>query len=484
MAVYDVAIIGGGVVGAAIAYELSHYELRVAVVEKEQELSFGVSKANSGIIHPGTQNPPHSLKGRLCVQGNLLVRELSEELGLDFLQVGELIVAFDEMEIGRLWQMKQEAEMLGVPALEVVSREWLRDNEPNLSQKAVAALLAPTAGIISPYRFVYALAESATRNGVDIFTSTEVQGIVRDGAMTSDGTPSFRLQTSAGEYRSRYVVNCAGLFADDVSSMVGVDDFKIRPRKGEEYILDKKRRYLTRHLLFPVPTPESKGILVTRTSDGNPMIGPSAYPIEDKEDLSTTDDGLRQVLSVAQRLVPALDPSDIIAYFAGLRPVAGEDFVIRHEDRVRGFINVAGIQSPGLTAAPAIGRYVAGLLEDAGLPLAAKPGPRNQLSRAVHLFSMPVTEAQPLVHSDPECGDIVCRCETVSLREVKEAIAAGAATLDGVKFRTRAGAGRCHGSFCTCRVMRVLAEETGKPITAITKRGKGSELVVEDRSDG
>jgi glycerol-3-phosphate dehydrogenase len=266
--------------------------------------------------------------------------------------------------------------------------------------------------------------------------------------------------------------------------MVGVRSIHIRPRKGEEYILDKKRRYITRHLLFPVPTPDSKGILVTRTSDGNPMIGPTAYAVSDKEDLSTTDEGLRQVLRVAQRLVPAIDAADIIAYFAGLRPAAGEDFVIRCEDKAPGFVNVAGIQSPGLTAAPAIGRYVTGLLSQSGLSLSPKRRTRKRVPRTVHLFSMPTAEASELVAKDPEYGDIVCRCETVSLREVKDAIEAGATTLDGVKYRTRAGAGRCHGSFCTCRIMRVLAEETGQPVTAISKRGKGSELAVEERCDG
>jgi len=481
---HNVIVIGGGVVGAAVANQLSHYRVRTALLEKEQELSFGVSKANSGIIHPGTQNPPRSLKGRLCVEGNMLIREMSETLALDFQEVGELIVAFDDGEIGRLWQMKQEAEMLGVPGLEIVSRDWLRDNEPNLNRDAAAALYAPTAGIISPYRFVYALADSAVLNGVEVFTSTRVERMDRaDGARAGVGS-TYTLQTAGGEFRSHYVVNCGGLYADDISAMVGVRTFRIRPRKGEEYILDKKRRYITRHLLFPVPTPDSKGILVTRTSDGNPMIGPTAYPVDDKEDLSTTDEGLRQVLRVAQRLVPAIDPADIIAYFAGLRPAAGEDFVIRREEKAPGFVNVAGIQSPGLTAALAIGRYVTVLLSQSDLTLPPRRRTRTRVPKTVHLFSMPIAEASELVAKDPEYGDIVCRCETVSLREVKDAIGAGATTLDGVKYRTRAGAGRCHGSFCTCRIMRVLAEETGQPVTAISKRGRGSELAVEDRCDG
>ncbi len=223
---------------------------------------------------------------------------------------------------------------------------------------------------------------------------------------------------------------------------------------------------------------------MTRTADGNPMIGPTAYEVEDKEDLSTTDAGLRQVLLVAQRLVPAIDPCDIIAYFAGLRPAAGDDFVIRCEEMAPGFITVAGIQSPGLTAAPAIAKYVASLLEASGLTLMPKHRHCRERPRIIHLFSMPLSDARELISADPECGDIVCRCETVSLREVKQAVADGATTLDGVKFRTRAGAGRCHGSFCTCRVMQVLAEETGRSISAISKRGKGSELVVLDRTDG
>ncbi len=474
---YDVAIIGGGVVGAAVAYELSHYSLHVALVEREEELSFGVSKANSGIVHPGTQNPPDSLKARLCVLGNRLIREMAGTLDLDFKEVGELIVAFNETEIAHLWQLKQEAEDCDVSGLEVVSRQWLRDNEPNLSPDAVAALLAPTAGIISPYRLVYALSGEAELNGVEVRTSTRVDSII-----CQEGS-GFVLSTTHGEICTRYVVNCAGLYADVVSGMVGLDDLRISPRKGEEYILDKKRRYLTRHLLFPVPTPDSKGILVTRTSDGNPMIGPTAYEIEDKEDLSTTDEGLCQVLRVAQRLVPSIDPADIIAYFAGLRPTAGDDFVIRHEKKVPGFVNVAGIQSPGLTAAPAIGKYVAWLLECAGLGMRPKTQRHGRKQRAVHLLAMPLEDAKRVVREDPECAEIVCRCETVSLREVKQAIAVGATTLDGVKFRTRAGAGRCHGSFCTCRIMRILSEKTDRPITSISKRGKGSEIVVADRSD-
>jgi len=469
----DVIIIGGGVVGAAVARELSRYRLKITLLEKEVELAFGVSKSNSGIIHPGTQNSPDSLKGRLCVEGNRLMRELAAELGVDFREVGELIVGFKEEERAELLRLKREGEALGVSGLEIVERDWLREHEPNLNPEALAALYAPTAGIISPYRLAYDLAENAVKNGVDIRTGARV---VRLQRRTSD----FELETQAGEiFHGRTVVNAAGLFADEVARLAGIGDFVITPRKGEEYLLDKKREHLTRHLLFPLPTPASKGILVIKTSDGNPMIGPTSHAVADKDDRSTTAEGLQEVLAGVQRLVPAINGSDIIAYFAGLRAVAGKDFIIRHEDSAPGMITLAGIQSPGLTAAPAIARRVADLLRQAGLVLTPKQRFHRHRSPSVHLFALPLEKTARIVRADPGYGDIVCRCEMVSAQEIREAIRRGARTLDGVKFRTRAQAGRCHGGFCTTRIMKILAEELGQPVAAVTKRGPGSEIIKE-----
>ncbi|MDP3730555.1 MAG: NAD(P)/FAD-dependent oxidoreductase [Candidatus Omnitrophota bacterium] len=478
MVLYDVIIIGGGVIGTSIARELSRYKLKVAILEKGEELAFGVSKSNSGIIHPGTQNPVNSLKGRLCVQGNALTRKMSKELGIDFKEVGELIVAFSEEDRLRLVQLKNEAEALGVPRLSVVDRAWLRKNEPNLSHEVAAALYAPTAGIISPYRWVYDLAENAVKNGVEIRTSTKVEKILpRSHARGGD----FEIYTSKGEFKSRYVINAAGLFADDVSRMVSIDDFKIRPRKGEEFLLDKKKENITNHLIFPLPSKNSKGVLVIKTSDGNPMIGPTAEDVESKTDLSTSDEGFKKVLSLAQKLVPSINGNDVIAYFAGLRPASGEDFIIRHEAKAPGFINVAGIQSPGLTAAPAIALTVSGILKKNGLKLKRKLFFHKCRKKKMHLFNIPLSSTKKMIKKDPGYGDIVCRCEMVSAKEVADAIKRGARTLDGIKFRTRAQAGRCHGSFCTTRLMKILAGETGKKPTEITKRGKGSEVVKEER---
>jgi len=472
---YDVAIIGGGVIGAAIARELSRYRLRTTLFEKEAELAFGVSKSNSGIIHPGTQHSPGSLKGRLCVQGNILTRRLARELYIDFKEVGELIVAFSEEEIRRLLELEKDALALGVPGIRIVDRAWLARNEPNLSAEAVAALYAPTAGIISPYRWVYDFAENAARNGVEIRTGTKVENIrLMD--------PGFEIAASKGMFRSRYLVNAAGLYADEISAMIGISDFRITPRKGEEFLLDKKRENLTKHLLFPLPSKTSKGVLVTRTSDGNPMIGPTAEDVEDKEDLSTSEAGLEKVLASARRLVPSVNANDIIAYFAGLRPVAGDDFIIRREEKAPGFINVAGIQSPGLTAAPAVALMVIGLLKTGGLVLKKKFFFRKHRKKEVHLFSIAPEKARPLIKKDVSYGDIVCRCELVSAKEIRDAIGRGARTMDGIKFRTRAQAGRCHGSFCTTRILKILAEETKTPLAGVTKRGKGSEIVKGDRA--
>ena len=485
----DVLIIGAGVVGASIARELSRYKLSIAVLEKEEEPAFGVSKSNSGIIHPGTQNPAGSLKGRLCLEGNTLIRRISGELGLDFKEVGELIVAFTEDEIQRLLTIKSEAETLGVPELKMVDKAWLRANEPNLNPEVIAALYAPGAGVISPYRLVYALCENALKNGVKFYTQTRVENIIFTN-------PGFEIQTLRGVFKARYVINAAGLYADEISAMVGVNDFRIRPRKGQEFILDKKKENLTNHLIFPLPSKVSKGILVIKTADGNPMIGPSAEEVEDKEDSSTTEEGLKKVFEGAKKLVPSISQDDIIAYFSGLRPAAalaigsqttalwpaGDDFIIRYEDKAPGFINVAGIQSPGLTAAPAIAKMVCGILEEKGLGLEKKEDFICEREKPIHLFNIPLSETEELIKKNASYGDIVCRCEMVSAKEVEDAISAGARTMDGIKFRTRAQSGRCHGSFCTTRLMKILSEETKTPLTAITKRGKGSEIVKGERT--
>ena len=478
---YDVAVIGGGVIGASIVRELSRYKLNIALFEKEEELAFGVSKSNSGIIHSGTQNPLGSLKAKLCIQGNTLMRRISRELGVDFKEVGSLIVAFTEEERLELLKIKKESEILGVPGLKIVNRAWLKVHEPNLSGLACAALYAPTTGIISPYRLVYDLCENAARNGVEFHLNSKVEKISALPVSVRKIEPRFEVSTTQGHFRTRYIVNAAGLYADEISKMAGLGGFDIIPRKGEEFLLDKKREHLVNHVIYPLPTEKSKGILIIKTSDGNPMIGPTAHDVADKEDLSTSDEGLKEVLESARKMIPTISESDIIAYFSGLRPVAGHDFIIRHEDALPGFLNVAGIQSPGLTSAPAIALMVRDILKDNGLALKKKMFFHRHQRKENHLFAIGLGKTKKLVKRDASYGDIVCRCEMVSAKEVTDAIERGATTLDGIKFRTRAQAGRCHGGFCTTRVMKILAQMTGKKLTEIAKRGQGSEIVKWDR---
>ncbi|MBF0522927.1 MAG: NAD(P)/FAD-dependent oxidoreductase [Candidatus Omnitrophica bacterium] len=475
--IYDVLIIGGGVVGCAIARELSKYRLTIALLEKEIELAFGVSKSNSGIIHPGTQNKFGSLKGKLCVKGNKLIRKIAKELGIDFKEVGELIVAFNDEDIEHLKDIQKEAKRFGIAKMKIVDRAWLSKNEPNLSPDIVAALYVPSAGIISPYRMTYDLAENAAKNGVEIFTDNKVLKI----NVLKNAQVPFEISTTQSIYRSRFVINAAGLFADEISKLVGVDDFTITPRKGQEFLLDKKRENLTNHLIFPLPSKESKGVLVIKTSDGNPMVGPTAQSVNDKEDRATDEEGLNTVLSFVKRMVPSINGHDIIAYFAGLRPVAGDDFIIRHEPKVPGFINVAGIQSPGLTAAPAIALMVVDILKNNGCRLQKKKIFNKFREKTVHLFKADRKKMKRLIKEDERYGDIVCRCEMVSRKEIEDAIDRGARTLDGIKFRTRAQAGRCHGGFCTTRILKILSEKMKVPVTALTKRGRGSIVVMGER---
>jgi len=463
----DVLIIGGGIVGASLAYEFSKYELDVVLLEKEAELSFGVSKANSGIVHTGFQSDPGALKTRLAVRGNVLYKELAKTLDFPLLPVGELVVAFPG-ELEGLNRMKETGERLGIPGLEVVNRNWLDENEPALSKEISSALLGPTAAVINPYETVYALAEQAAVNGARVYCEHEVTGIQR-----ADGV--WRVQTGKGFFTSGYVINAAGLYSDRIALMAGIEVPRILPWKGEEYLLDRHAKWLTKRVIFPLPRKETKGVLVIPTVDGNTMIGPTAEAVSDCEEHSTSRSGKLAVLANVRNLIPALKEEQIIASFAGVRPTTSDgDFHIR-EDR-EGFVNLVGIQSPGLTAAPAIAEQVVSMLGQR-TSLIPREGTIDRRAAIPRFRLMGNKERNALIRKNPDFGEIVCRCELVTKAEVKEAIRRGARTLDGIKFRTRTQMGRCHGSFCTMKIMSIMAEELGLPYEAISKRGKGTELI-------
>jgi glycerol-3-phosphate dehydrogenase len=469
---YDVAIIGGGVVGCSIARELSRYELRIALVEKCAEIGFGTTKTNSGIIHPGHHSSPGTLKGRLAVRGNQLFDTLCQELSFGFRRIGELVVAQREEDLPVLEKLKEQGEMKGVAGLEIWDRRRLRREEPNLSKALLAALHAPTAGVINPYEFAFALIENAVDNGVDLVVDAPAEKL-------DVGPDGITVHTPKGVFPARFVVNCAGVFSDEVAGMAGLDDFRIHPRKGEEYMLDKRLRGLVRRLIFPVPSTKSKGILIIPTFDGTIMVGPTAEDTEDRYDVSTTESGADEVFGFVRKICPAISARDTIAEFAGLRAVSNTDDFIIGPSHVKGFINVAGIQSPGLTAAPAIAEYVRDILQDEGLALEEKADFRAHVLCAPRFSAADPDERERLVAENPLFAKVVCRCELVTEAEVQDAIDRGARTLDGIKFRTRAGMGRCQGGFCSSRCMKLLAQRGGVPIHAITKRGGGSWVVAE-----
>ena len=472
---YDVAIIGGGVTGCAIARELSRHRLRIAVIEKECEVGFGTSKSNSGIIHAGHHSSPDSLKGALVVEGSEAFPELARELKFGYRQIGEIVVARNADEIRVLETLMERGRAKGVRGLEMLTRDALLAAEPNLSPKLQAGLLAPTAAVINPYEYCFSLVESARRNGVELFTETPVLGItVRDGF--------FSIKTPSQLLHARFIVNAAGLYADRIARMVGLSDFAIHPRKGEEYMLDKRMRGVVQHIIFPVPGPKSKGTLIIPTFDGTIMVGPTAEDVDSRCDLATTDKGAGQVFEAARGLVPSIHPRDTIAEFAGLRAIAdGNDFIIG-PTAVPGFINAAGIQSPGLTATPAIARRVQQILADEGLTLTEKIHFEPRVDGLPRFSSLSSEEQFALVAAHPGYARIVCRCEEVTEHEVSWAVDQGARTLDGLKFRVRAGMGRCQGGFCTLRLMEILSESLALPLDQITKRGAGS-YVLARRTD-
>ncbi len=474
--VYDVTIIGGGVIGCAIARELTRYRLRVLLIDKECEVGFGTSKSNSGIIHAGHHSSPETLKGRLEWEGNRRWERLHDDLGFGFKRVGELMLALGEDQLPTLEKLLAQGREKGVTGLEMWGRERIRAEEPNLTEDLVAALHAPTAGVVNPYEACFALEHSARLNGLEVSLSDPVHAIApADGVLEV----TSRRRTVA----SRFVVNAAGLHADRIAAMAGVGDFAIHPRKGEEYMLDKRLQGLVGRIIFPCPSPTSKGVLVIPTYDGTLMVGPTATDTEDRDDLSTTAAGAAEVFSKVRRHVPGIDEGDCIAAFAGLRAVVeGEDFIIGASP-LEGFINVAGIQSPGLTAAPAIAAMVADILADQGLELTPDDAFQAALPKRTPFAALSLAEQIRLSREDRHYGRIGCRCENVTEREILDAITAGARTLDGIKFRTRAGMGRCQGGFCTWRCMEILSRQLEVPITSITKRG-GDSWIVRERERG
>lgn len=467
----QVAIVGGGIIGTLTARELSRYELDVLLLEKEAEVGWGTTKANSGIVHAGIHEDPGTLKAKYCFPGNQMYPKLCEELDVSFRMNGILVVAQSEEEMEMVQMYYQRGLERGVP-VRLLSREELLAQEPNLTPNVVGAVFAPEGGSVMPFELAAAAMENAMANGAQLMTDSPVLNAWVEGDKKYLETPTHIIEADV-------VINAAGLFADEIARMFGDNYFSIVPRKGEEYLFDGALDGMVNSIIFPIPSSKtSKGILVIPTADGNLMIGPTSDTVPDKGDLGTSSDGFNRIFAETRRLVPNLDPRKIITQFAGVRAASDRgDFIIEFSPNVPGLLHLAGIESPGLTAAPAIAADVPKMLEEQGFKLNPKANFQPRREGVVRFRTLSREEQDELIRQNPAYGRIVCRCETVTEAEIVDAIRRGARTLDGVKFRTRAGAGRCQSGFCQPVITSILSRELGIPVEEVSKRGAGTEQI-------
>ena len=476
--IYDIAIIGAGIVGASIAREVSKYKLNICLIEKADDVSCGTSKANSGIVHAGYDPEPGTLMAKLNVQGNAMYPQWAEELHFDYKKIGSLVIAFSEADMAHIKKLYDRGIKNGVPGMKILNHDELLAMEPNVNEEACGALLAESAGIVSPYQATWAIAENAVQNGVKLFTESEVHGITRPDASEGDG--NWIIHTGNSDIEACCVINAAGLFADKISEMAGARKFKIKPRRGEYFLLDSNCASLANHTLFQPPDELGKGVLVTPTVDGNILVGPTAGASNTKDDTSTTKEGQDLVFEKSSKTLNDIPRRNIINSFAGIRAIAMNedgspvnDFIIEEDADAKRFINVAGICSPGLTAAPAIGVYVTELVEKAGIKLEPNKD-FIAVRKGIESFKNATKERkEQLIEENPLYGRIICRCEMITEAEIVQAVRSpvGAKDLDGVKRRTRAGMGRCQGGFCSPRVTEIISRERGIPMTSVTKNG-------------
>ncbi len=473
---YDVIIIGAGVSGCAIARELSRRKGNFLVIDRAEDVCCGTSKANSAIIHAGYDAPKGSLMAKLNVQGSRMMPELARELDFAYKNIGSLVVMMDESHRENLVHLYENGIANGVEGLRIVEQQELREMEPHISPDAVAALYAPTAAIVCPFGLTYALAENAAKNGVSFQFDTEVTHI----EATQGG---WKLTTSKGDLETKVVVNAAGVYADKLHNMVSHEPMTIVPRRGDYFLLDRAVEGFVNHTIFQLPTKFGKGVLVTPTVHGNTIVGPTAIDIADKDSTATTQEGLDQVRAKSSIVIRDLPLRQTITSFAGLRAHdTRHRFTI--EETTPGFVDCAGIESPGLSCSPAIGVMVADIVTNI-LHLEENPGFDGKRKGILDPKSLSFEARAKLIAENPAYGTVVCRCETITEGEIIDAIhrTPGARSIDGVKRRTRAGMGRCQGGFCSPKVMEILARELHVPLSEVTKSGGASRLIVGTNKD-
>ena len=470
---YDVVIIGAGVSGSASARELSRYKLNACVIEKTEDVCSGTSKANSGIVHAGFDAPEGSLMAKLNVEGNLMMEELSKELDFPFKKNGSLVICLSEEDMPKLKELYDRGIRNGVKELKILNKEEVLELEPNITDDVYAALYAPTGGIVCPFGLNIALAENANTNGIEFRFNTEAQDIEKiDGG--------FIIKTNQGDIKTKYIVNAAGVYADKFHNMVSQNKINITARKGEYCLLDKTAGNHVSRTIFALPGKMGKGVLVSPTAHGNLIVGPTSTDIDDKEGVNTTREGLDTVIGKSSMNVKNIPMRQVITSFSGLR--AHEDnheFIIKELEDAEGFIDCAGIESPGLTSSPAIGKMVADILKEK-LNLEENPNFVGTRKGILDPNTLSLEERNQLIKEQPAYGNIICRCEMITEGEIIDAIRRplGAKSLDGVKRRTRAGMGRCQAGFCSPKTMEILERELSISMFDITKAGGESNMVL------
>ena len=471
----DVLVIGAGVVGCAIARELSKYQIKVLVVDKNEDVGGEASKSNSAIIHTGYDAPPGTLESELVVAANPMFELLSKQLDVPYAKIGAILPAFTDEQFEQLPALKEKAFKNRVYDVEYLTGEQLLKMEPNLNPEVKAGLYIPRENIIDPFLLVVGYAENARQNGVEFLLNTKITGIKTENGKVTGA------KTTAGEIEAAYIVNASGLYCDEVAAMVGKNDYTVNPRKGQFYILDKNTSCKVNHIILPIPTKETKGKLVCPTIHGNMLIGPTAEDLQDKQDYSTTAEGLASVETDARRLTPGVNLRDAITQYSGLRANRNPEglHVDTYED-VKNYVNLSGVRSTGLTASISLGKYVVRTLIHIGMPASFNPN-FNPIRKGIPRFhEMNREEQDTLIRMNPLYGRVVCRCETITEGEIVNAIhrPIPARSVDAVKRRLRAGMGRCQGGFCGPKVLEILARELNVPTEQVLKNHPGSYMIT------
>lgn len=471
---YDVLIAGAGVIGSMVARELSKYQLSVCLLEKENDVAMGATKANSGIIHGGYDPEPNTLKAEMNTQGVAMLYEAAEQLHVPYRQNGSMICAFGEEQEPAIHELYERGITNGISEMKILSGDEARRLEPNLSKDITLVLHVPTAGIICPYKLTIAAVGNAMDNGVDLKRNFEIVSIEKKD--------HFTLCSASGEkVEGEYLINCAGCYSDKIAAMAGDCDYTIIPRSGEYLLLDRNAGNMVSHTIFQVPTKEGKGILVTPTADGNLLTGPTAMVVEAPDHTELTKDGIDTVIRLAKKSVPDVNFRQVITSFAGVRSSEKKgDFIIEASTKVKNFVQAAAIDSPGLTSSVAIARRVVKILNSIGLPLVSKDNWNGEREDMESFHHMTDEQKDAFIKENPAFGKIICRCEMISEGEIRQAITQNppAMDMDGVKRRTRAGMGRCQGGFCSPYVMKMIAQENHIAQQDVTKKGRASHMLI------